>query len=99
MKLEQTHIQYHPEYDTVFVTFLPDKVGGKFHNNGRAVEREWEFFFAVAGWARKAIVVPRAVRAFRRWFHIQPKHIKATRKWVHPDTGMEITVTVKERVA
>lgn len=99
MKLDQTHIQYHPEYATVFITFLPDKIGAKFMNNGRAVDREWEFFFAVSQWAKKAAFVPPAFRWLRKILKIRPKFQIATRTWKHPDGDLEVTVTVRDRFA
>lgn len=100
MNLDKTHIQYHPDHDAVFLTFLPDRIGAKASNYGSAVARDPEFFYAAYLWVKKASVVPPVLAWIRkrirwgRWI-VVPR--KVSRTWKHPQGLMEITITVVER--
>lgn len=98
MKPDNLHIQHHQEYDTFFITHQPEKVAGRYRNNGQAFEREWEFFFALRSWALHNHVVPSGIRLLKKWLRLRLKVTKSSRTWKHPDGKLEITVTIRENV-
>lgn len=98
MKSDNLHVQYHPGYDRVFVTGLPDQRGSKSSNTGFAVDRHLEFWIALRYWAMKVHVVPVVLAKIQKWIGWKPRYRTVTRHWEHPEHTMSITVKVRELV-